>query len=58
MPSPKSKVEFSGGCICYLESKLEFQISLNSRFGIAQRIDNEVSFPMRLSFSERTVANL
>ena len=56
----KFGAKFSGGCICYLESKSEVQISLKRRFRIANRIDTEghINFRLRLSFSERTVANL
>jgi hypothetical protein len=45
---------FQGGCILYLESKLEVQISINRRIGI-ERNDNKMDVRLRLSFSRRTV---
>ena len=55
MSLPQLRVNFSGGGIFYLESKLEFRISINSRIRIAERIDDEVNVRVRLSFSKRTV---
>ncbi len=42
MLPPKLEIKLSGGCIFYLESKLEFQISLERTFRIAQRINTKV----------------
>ena len=60
MPFPKFRVKFSGGCICYLESESEVQISLKRRFLIEKRIDTkgQINFRLRLGFSEHTVTNL
>ena len=54
MPFPKSIINFSGGCICYLESKSDVQISFDRRFRIAERIDYEVSVCLKLSCKNNT----
>jgi hypothetical protein len=60
MPLPKFGVKFFfwGGGNLLLENKLEFQISLNSRISIAERIDNEANVRLRLSFYKRKACRL
>ena len=58
MPFPEFRVKLSGGCVYYLESKLEFQIPLVGRIRVEERINDQVSVLLRLSFCNRTIDKL